>query len=137
MTTLPFAPDTLTLHVVSYFPATDDGGVGGFDWSTEAYITGVIAPYPDTVANVPIDGGITIVRHIKVTDHPWSNWTNTAYLQALDVCPDDMGALREEIALWLDDNLDRWEDTDVAQRQFVPKNADPDRIPRSEEHTSE
>lgn len=31
--------------------------------------------------------------------------------------------------MWMDENLDRWEDTDVAQRQFVPKNADPDRIP--------
>ena len=49
--------------------------------------------------------------------------------QALDACPDEMEALREEITLWLDENLDRWEDTDVAQRQFVPKNADPDRIP--------
>lgn len=41
MTAMPFAPDTLTLHVVSYRPATDDGGVGGFDWSTEAYIDDV------------------------------------------------------------------------------------------------
>lgn len=129
MTAMPFAPDTLTLHVVSFFPATDDGGVGGFDWSTEAYIDDVIAVYRDTVANVAIKGAATIVRHIKVTDHPWSNWTNTAYLQALDTCPDEMEVLREEITLWLDENLDRWEDTDMAQRQFVPKNADPDRIP--------
>ena len=129
MTTMPFAPDTLTLHVVSFFPATDDGGMGGFDWSTETYIDDVVALYRDTVANFAVEGGSTIVRHIKVTDHPWSNWSNADYSIALYACPDEMEALREEITLWLDENLDRWENTDVAQRQFVPKTADPDRIP--------
>lgn len=95
-----------TIYVVSFAPANDFNGVGGFEWSYEK--EEAVRAFEQFVSESKQDGG-HIVRLLEVeTDIEDNNeitdWLDSEYLAALEIGLDPI-------------------------KQYIPEGADKDRIP--------
>lgn len=92
-----------TVYVVSFFPADDEGGVGGFDWFHH------LEPASMCFAVRKDPYSVTRLLKVEVSDSP----------------EEDPGAVSDE----LDARIDELEMTLPAIEQDIPLITTPDRIP--------
>ncbi|AUI01353.1 hypothetical protein H2C43_07200 [Corynebacterium glutamicum] len=103
------------IYIISFAPADDLHGVGGFEWvpaSTPENKAAAFTTFDRQFDDSRNNGGSHIVRLLNISD---PNIT-------ADMTQDDITA-------YLDSNIDRWESTEHALKQFVPLNAGADRVP--------
>lgn len=103
------------IYIVSFAPASDLHGTGGFDWLPATTMddgTKALDTFYRHVKDSRNDDGSHIVRLLRIVD---PNIT-------ADMPP-------KEVTDYIDSDIDRWESTEHALKQFVPPNADADRVP--------
>lgn len=101
---------TTSIFIVSFAPADDRVGVGGFNWYP--LVSSAIENYRDEVSESKSSGDTHIVRLLVANDAP-DNLTS------------------DQITDWIDSDLDRWEITESPIRQYVPTTTNKDRIPKN------
>lgn len=98
----------MRVFIVSFAPANDYAGVGGFNWFRLYDLA--TENYRDESKASEISGGSHIVR--------------------LLVSPElDMSLGDDDITRWIDNDLDRWEFSETPIMQYIPPNTAPDRLP--------
>lgn len=103
------------IYVISFAPANDLHGAGGFDWLPATTMndgTEALDTFYRHVKDSRDEGGSHIVRLLRITDP-----NITADMQPKDVTD------------YIDADIDRWESKEHALKQFVPPNADADHVP--------
>lgn len=104
------------IYIVSFAPANDSHGVGGFHWFPDKETAE--ASYSSEVQESVDAGGSHIVRLLCV-DNPVPGF-------------DGSDEMREQVTVWVDSDLDRWEFTEDALAQYIPDGTAADRIPSGE-----